>query len=191
MQTFSLVPRAVACGLLSIATLLGGCATASAPAVIESVPDEAAISARVQLEPEFIPVARYGRYTLVELAPLTAQRDLLQQVIDVRMPEEARASIGDGLRHVLKRSGYQMCETAHAVIQLYSLPMPAAHLQLGPMTLRDALLTLIGPVWDLEVDDRSRQVCFVQPRAQGALPIQELPPTGAIPPIQVEEGSQP
>lgn len=191
MQTFSLVPRAVACGLLSIATLLGGCATASAPAVIESVPDEAAISARVQLEPEFIPVARYGRYTLVELAPLTAQRDLLQQVIDVRMPEEARASIGDGLRHVLKRSGYQMCETAHAVIQLYSLPMPAAHLQLGPMTLRDALLTLIGPVWDLEVDDRSRQVCFVQPRAQGALPIEELPATGAIPPIQVEEGSQP
>ena len=32
---------------------------------------------------------RYGRYTLVELAP-AAQRDLLLQTIDVSMPEDAR-----------------------------------------------------------------------------------------------------
>ncbi|MDO2232289.1 integrating conjugative element protein pill, pfgi-1, partial [Escherichia coli] len=86
--------------------------------------------------PEYIPVVRYGRYTLVELAPTAAQRDLLLQAIDVSMPEEARATVGDGMRHVLKRSGYGLCETAHAVIELFALPLPAAHLHLGPMILR-------------------------------------------------------
>ncbi|MEL7844931.1 integrating conjugative element protein pill, pfgi-1, partial [Pseudomonas aeruginosa] len=52
----------------------------------------------------------------------------------------------------LKRSGYGLCETAHAVIELYALPLPAAHLHLGPMTLRHALLTLAGPSWELHAD---------------------------------------
>ena len=52
---------------------------------------------------------------------MAAQRDLLVQTIDVSMPEEVRATVGDGLRHVLKRSGYQLCETPHAVIELYAL----------------------------------------------------------------------
>lgn len=37
--------------------------------------------------PEYIPVARYGRHTLVELAPTAAQRDLLLQTIDASMTE--------------------------------------------------------------------------------------------------------
>ncbi|WP_444978599.1 PFGI-1 class ICE element type IV pilus protein PilL2, partial [Achromobacter xylosoxidans] len=81
----------------------------------------------------------------------------------VSMPEDARATVGDGLRHVLKRSGYSLCQTAHAVIELYALPLPAAHLHLGPMTLRDALLTLAGPAWELHADDRARQICFERP----------------------------
>jgi type IV pili sensor histidine kinase/response regulator len=64
---------------------------------------------------------------------------------------------------VLKRSGYGLCQTAHAVIELYALPLPAAHLHLGPMTLRDALLTLAGPAWELHADDRARQICFERP----------------------------
>ena len=34
-------------------------------------------------EPNLIPVARYGRYTLVEMVPEPAQRDLLRQVIEI------------------------------------------------------------------------------------------------------------
>jgi len=131
--------------------------------------------------PEYIPVVRYARYTLVELAPMAAQRDLLLQTIDVSMPEDARATVGDGLRHVLKRSGYGLCQTAHAVIELYALPLPAAHLHLGPMTLRDALLTLAGPSWELHADDRARQICFERPgdRAVAESP-SEPPATEAV-----------
>ncbi|HHZ8190533.1 TPA: PilL N-terminal domain-containing protein [Pseudomonas aeruginosa] len=150
----------VSASLLAV-VLASGCATTTtslSPEPVEKV--SAALNHEV---PEFIPVVRYGRYTLVELAPTAAQRDLLLQTIDVSMPEDARATVGDGLRHVLKRSGYGLCQTAHAVIELYALPLPAAHLHLGPMTLRDALLTLAGPAWDLHADDRARQICFQQP----------------------------
>ncbi|HHW2894027.1 TPA: integrating conjugative element protein pill, pfgi-1, partial [Pseudomonas aeruginosa] len=45
---------------------------------------------------------------------------------------------------------------------LYSLPLPLAHQRLGPMTLRDALLTLAGPAWALHADDQTRQICFIR-----------------------------
>ncbi|MBV2218157.1 MAG: integrating conjugative element protein pill, pfgi-1, partial [Diaphorobacter sp.] len=117
--------RLVGAGLLA-AALASGCATTTAPLVPNAI--EEVSTAPEPEAPEFIPVVRYGRYTLVELAPMAAQRDLLVQTIDVSMPEDARATVGDGLRHVLKRSGYQLCETAHAVTELYAQPLPAAHL---------------------------------------------------------------
>ena len=170
--------RLVGAGLLA-AALASGCATTTAPLVPDAIEEVASIP---QPEaPEFIPVVRYGRYTLVELAPTAAQRDLLLQTIDVSMPEDARATVGDGLRHVLKRSGYGLCQTAHVVIDLYGLPLPVAHLHLGPMTLRDALLTLAGPAWELHADDRARQVCFEQPGSDvAAAPAPEPPAAEAV-----------
>ncbi|WP_225085924.1 PilL N-terminal domain-containing protein [Pectobacterium colocasium] len=145
--------------LLIIAALSSGCTTTTAP---PPSPPIKAVSPVPDATQGFIPIVRYGRYTLVELAPNAAQRNLLLQVIDVAIPEDARATVGDGLRHVLKRSGYRLCETAQPLIELYSLPLPAAHLHMGPMILRDALLTLAGSAWDMQVDDRVRQVCFVR-----------------------------
>ncbi len=104
------------------------------------------------------------------------------QTIDVSMPADARVTVGDGLRHVLKRSGYSLCQTAHAVIELYALPLPAAHLHLGPMTLRDALLTLAGPAWELHADDRARQICFERPGDSVA--IEPMPEPAAADAVQ-------
>ncbi|WP_127171985.1 PilL N-terminal domain-containing protein [Xanthomonas euvesicatoria] len=176
MQNICCSSLLAGCGLVVAAILIGGCATTSSE--VQPSPTDEVIAPRDQTDPELIPVIRYGRYTLVELSPGSAQRDLLLQVIDVRMPDEARASVGDGLRHVLNRSGYQMCETGSAALELYPLPMPAAHLQLGPMTLRDALLTLAGPAWDVEVNDSTRQVCFVRPGTHVELPSQYLRSSG-------------
>ena len=170
--------RLAGAGLLS-AVLTSGCTTIQPPLPPEPIGE---VEPAVEPEgPEFVPVVRYGRYTLVELAPMAQQRDLLLQTIDVSMPENVRATVGDGLRHVLKRSGYQLCETAHAVIELYALPLPAAHLHLGPMTLRDALLTLAGPAWELHADDRARQICFERPgNGTDADPAPMLPATDAV-----------
>ncbi len=114
----------------------------------------------LQLPSDWVPVARYGRYTLVELTPQAAQQNLLLQVVDVSMPSTPHETVENGLRYVLQRSGYSLCDDDPKSTELYQLPLPAAHLQLGPIFLRDALLTLAGPAWELQVDDRARQVCF-------------------------------
>lgn len=147
-------------GLL-IAVLSAGCATSRvAPSAIAQAPD-----GRAQpLQDGWIPVARYGRYTLVELVPEASQQDLLLQVIDVSMPATLPATVGDAMRYVLLRSGYRLCDADTEVRTLYALPLPAAHQRLGPLVLRDALLTLAGSAWDLQIDDAARRVCFV-PRA--------------------------
>lgn len=134
-----------------------GCATTSTP-----TPPVVAVAAVAEPPPEFVPVVRYGRYTLVELVPDLTQRDLMQQVVEVSIPPTFDATVGDALRYVLLRSGYRPCDTPGASA-LYALPLPAAHLHLGPLALRDALMTLAGSdAWDLSIDDASRQVCFSQ-----------------------------
>ncbi|MGP3790517.1 PFGI-1 class ICE element type IV pilus protein PilL2 [Pseudomonas sp. B392_1p] len=142
------------CSCLLLAALAAGCATPPAPS---PVADEVAAPT-----PEYIPVVRYGRYTLVELHPTAGQQDLLLQVVDVSMPDTLHASVGDGLRHVLQRSGYQLCDGPETAA-LHTLPLPAAHYQLGPLQLRDALLTLAGPARTLHVDHTARRICFAQP----------------------------
>lgn len=128
-----------ASGLLTIA-LATGCTTASiAPATIKPEPE-------VHTPPMpdgWIPVARYGRYTLAELSPGAAQRHLMLQIVDINIPNTLHATVGDALRHVLLRSGYQLCQESDSTT-LHHLPLPAAHYHLGPMALRDALVTLAG-----------------------------------------------
>ena len=150
--------RPVAPGLLAVCVLASGCATTAAPPSPPLV-EEAVRVPPDAIAPTLIPVARYGRYTLVELVPEPAQRDLLQQAVEVSVPPMLDASVGDAMRHVLLRSGYRLCDAPEAAA-LYALLLPAAHLRLGPLMLRDALLTLAGPAWELSVDDLTRQVCF-------------------------------
>lgn len=152
------------CSCLLLAALAAGCATPPSPA-----PDEVTAPA-----PEYIPVARYGRYTLVELIPAAAQQDLLLQVVDVSIPNTLNANVADALRHVLQRSGYQLCN-GRETDTLVSLPLPAAHYHLGPLQLRDALLTLTGSARTLHVDHSVRRVCFTLPLNTPA----EAPPATA------------
>lgn len=167
------VHRLALAGLLAGSLLGAGCATTAAPPSFAASPPDAA----PEPEPGFIPVARYGRYTLVELVPEPAQHDLLQQAVEVSIPPTFDASVGDAMRHVLLRSGYRLCDTTEATT-LFALPLPAAHLRLGPLMLRDALLTLAGPAWALSVDDLNRQVCF----QRNADPIATLDRTGEVAP---------
>lgn len=176
---------------LLMTAALASCTTASAPTPPTPVePAEKGPSASARGVPEFIPVVRYGRYTLVELAPISAQQDLLLQVVDVTVPGTRTATVGDALRHVLLRSGYQLCSSSD-IAALNALPLPASHYRLGPLLLRDALLTLAGPAWDLEVDDGARRICFTraaQPNTGGALPQSgpNAPVDIARPPLKTE-----
>ena len=168
-QSSRLLGLAVLSAVMAEAVLLSGCAMSAAPPTSAPADDASAlraafpVPATITPDPEasadLTPVVRYGPYTLVELVPEPAQRDLMRQVVEVVIPPSLDTNVGDALRHVLRRSGYRLCDTADAAA-LYALPLPAAHLHLGPLMLRDALLTLAGPAWDVSVDDGARQVCF-------------------------------
>ena len=168
-QSSRLLGLAVLSAVMAESILLSGCATSAArpisapaddaPALRAALPVPATITPEPAASTDLTPVVRYGRYTLVELVPEPAQRDLMRQVVEVVIPPSLDTNVGDALRHVLRRSGYRLCDTADATA-LYALPLPAAHLHLGPLMLRDALLTLAGRAWDVSVDDGARQVCF-------------------------------
>lgn len=157
-----ILSQLVVIGLL--AGMSAGCMTTKRSADTSASVHE--LSKAPRTPADLVPVIRYGRYTLVELIPEMPQRDLLQQVIDVSIPAGATASVGDAMRHALLHSGYRLCEVSAETTSLFALPLPAAHLRLGPLILRDALLTLAGPAWELSVDDASREVCFVRRREQ-------------------------
>lgn len=84
------------------------------------------------------------------------------QIVDASIPDTLHASVGDALRYVLRRSGYQLC-AGRETDALDALPLPAAHYQLGPLQLRDALLALAGPARTLHVEHAARRVCFRRP----------------------------
>lgn len=126
--------------------------------------------------------SRQGRFALVELEPAVGQRDLLQQIVETDAPNSLHATVGDGLHHLLARSGYRLCES-DAAATLYALPLPAAHFHLGPMTLRDALSTLAGSAWKLSVDEVARVVCFSRTVEPDRSTISA--------PVQVGRGEQP
>lgn len=135
--------------------LLGACASSTYKASPPIAPPPEAASADTH------PVLRQARYTLVELRPELAQHELQRQIVDLRIPATSDSSVGDALRYVLLRSGYRLCEGDAVLSALWALPLPAAHLRLGPLELRQALQLLVGEGWRLVVDKQTRLVCFV------------------------------
>ncbi len=146
---------------LSLIVLLAGCAAQSAqePVTPSAAPAETSMPQRIV----------QGRYTLVSTEPLPEQLDLLAQSIDIRIPATLTPTVGEALQHLLQRTGYQLCPEADEGPTLYRHALPAAHYQLGPMPLKQALQLLGGRAWQLTVDDRERQVCFI-PRPEPDTP---------------------
>ena len=106
--------------------------------------------------------SQVGRYSLLAATPTQAQAELLATTMTVRFPERIQ-TVGEAVRYLLQRSGYRLA-TAESIgpdtAALFALPLPAVHRSLGPMTLRDALETLAGPVFHLVQDPVHRLISF-------------------------------
>src|SRR5471030_2200029 len=106
-------------------------------------------------------VMRYDRYTLVSTRPDDAQRDPLNQMVEITMPAQLVRTVGEGFRYVLLESGYSLCPVSSSVFaELLNQPLPAVQRTIGPVRLSEALQILAGPAWRLRVDDVNREVCF-------------------------------
>ncbi|EFR6716959.1 hypothetical protein HYF36_004578 [Salmonella enterica] len=149
---------------LSLPLVIAGCAqqtstlTARDSAFAQSQRPPA-FSDIYQRSPE---VTRSGRYTLVSVKSADAQREPLNQLIDITMPGQLVNSVGDGFRYLLFQSGYSLCGRYGAdFAELLKRPLPAVQRKIGPMRLSEALQVVAGPAWRMSVDEVNREVCFV------------------------------
>ncbi|EAP9192595.1 hypothetical protein ES790_15675 [Salmonella enterica] len=149
---------------LSLPLVIAGCAqqtstsTARDSSFAQSLRPPA-FSDIYQRSPE---VTRSGRYTLVSVKSADAQREPLNQLIDITMPGQLVNSVGDGFRYLLFQSGYSLCGRYGAdFAELLKRPLPAVQRKIGPMRLSEALQIVAGPAWRMSVDEVNREVCFV------------------------------
>ncbi|MEW5756465.1 MAG: pili assembly chaperone [Pseudomonadota bacterium] len=103
-----------------------------------------------------------GRYSTLPAMPSVAQADLLAATITVVFPARVH-TVGEAVQYVLQRSGYRLA--AEEVMgsesaDLLALPLPAVHRHLGPVTLAQALETLVGPAFRLIHDPVHRLISF-------------------------------
>jgi len=144
--------------LLCLGLALAGCASTqpeSHPISVTVQPPGQAFTGRAA--PAHV---RYDRYTVVSTNPRLDQLELLDQIIDLRIPDTLTPSLHQAMTYALRHSGYQLCPAAGDVSLLFAHHLPASHYRLGPMSMRNALQLLAGPAWELRVNELDRQICF-------------------------------
>ena len=108
-------------------------------------------------------VTTIARYASVANTPLAAQVNPLQAVQQVHFPQQIQ-TIGAAIEHWLKYSGFHL---APANMQQESLktilqqPLPQVDRNLGPMSVSNGLMVLVGQhLFLLKHDDLLREVNF-------------------------------
>ena len=103
-----------------------------------------------------------ARYSTVRAVPTIAQQDPLAAVVRTTLaPSVVR--VGEAIDALLAPSGYRLADSQAARPDremLLALPLPESHRELGPMPLRLALATLVGPAFVLVEDPVHRLVSF-------------------------------
>ena len=103
-----------------------------------------------------------GRYSTVQAKPTQPQRQLLQVMISVTIPDNI-TTIGQTIHYLLKRSGYQLVlpQTDQPELTAFFYKrLPDVHRHIGPMTLEDALIILTAPAFTLHEDPVQRLISY-------------------------------
>lgn len=105
-------------------------------------------------------VISYDRYTLVNVGASEDQRLVLNQIIDISIPSNMITTVSGGMNHLLKQSGFALCQDNLLQQTLFNKPLPLIQYKLGPIRLGDALQIMAGPAFQLTIDNVERNVCF-------------------------------
>ncbi|MFM8330829.1 MAG: integrating conjugative element protein pill, pfgi-1 [Candidatus Methylumidiphilus sp.] len=112
--------------------------------------------------PEPEQAVQTGRYSYTAVGAQAAQVDPLLAVIDVRLPPDV-ATVEQAIHYLLNRSGFNLLPPDpgdQPVSYLLNQPLPEVHRHLGPVSLREALLTLGGKAFQVNVDYVYRKVSY-------------------------------
>lgn len=102
-----------------------------------------------------------SRYVTESSVPARQVRDVLSNEMNVNIPQLPNATIGQGLDFLLSQTGYRVRPPAgYAEEQLYQQRLPIVHMNMGYMSVRQALQVIGGEPWALEEDVVKREVGF-------------------------------
>lgn len=104
------------------------------------------------------------RYTLTRMVPRADQVDPLAAVINISFSPSV-TTIGGALEELLDGTGYRLVHIkgeygAPVDSILMSQSLPRTLMQMGPVSLRDALKALGGSAWSLQHNELGREVWF-------------------------------
>lgn len=98
------------------------------------------------------------RYTLVKVEPKGDQKEPLTTIVSMSFGADIR-TVGEAVTELLNGSGYRW-QLHEDDASLNSLPLPSVIRSLGPIRLNEALSTVAGQAWSLQVDELHRVVWF-------------------------------
>jgi len=112
--------------------------------------------------PVFAGETQIGRYTSVSNTASYAQQNLLATEIKLRFPEQVK-TLKQAFEQLLENSGYRLSQNKldPDITVLYEQSLPGVHRWVGPVTLREALQTIAGSSWKLDVNPVDRTVAFI------------------------------
>lgn len=107
------------------------------------------------------------RYTLVSMETKPEQYEPLLAIVDIQFSQDIR-SVGTAIEELLVGSGYRWNSKKGDNPDLNKLPLPMVVRQIGPVRLRDALITIAGSAWTLKTDEATRQLWFERQQPDSA-----------------------
>ena len=104
----------------------------------------------------------FSRYTLQQPTATTAQTDPLSVTVKVSFPPSI-TTIGDAIDYLLLQSGFSRVVSGDDdEMNLMQLRLPKVHRSIGPISLKNALLTISGEPWQLAVNKIQRTISFTK-----------------------------
>ena len=126
-----------------------------------------------------------ARYTTLSLRPSDADENPLVVIATVHFPRQVVRTVGDAVRYLLIRTGYQLAPVDTLdprVNAVFGLPLPDNQRALGPYRVDSMLTVLMGHPYQLATDRLTRTVSYTAPAApaSGSAPMVGAGPTAGL-----------
>jgi conjugative transfer region protein (TIGR03748 family) len=115
-----------------------------------------------------------GRYTSMDARPALSVRNPMRVVATVNFPKSHVQTVGDAVKHLLVRTGYELSAPAQlgdAQQALLGLALPESHRRIGPYRVEAILQALLGDSWAVQIDHGKRRVSFYSLDASTSSPV--------------------
>ncbi|NMG16273.1 hypothetical protein [Aromatoleum bremense] len=101
-----------------------------------------------------------ARYSTTSITPDPSALNPLAAIATVRFPRDHVRTVGDAVDYLLLRTGYRLESVDSAARELFPLPLPEAHRELGPFRALTILELLVGEAYKVDASPVHRTLAI-------------------------------